>query len=306
MTVERGQRPPRPAQAARPGRGRAAPREARRRPGTGKAPVLKFDGSLRALRHRRDDQRLAAQGQGPEPGSPSTRRSDLIPRRAAVREEERRAARRGRRAKARRRRRRRRPEDGPDAAAGPSPARTFLAAVAGSLTGGEVRGPGRSTARAPSRASSLRPSSRNRRTDMVSPPRRGACSVRRSTSGCGCAGGSSPGRLDRPRGRPLPRRPHHRRRRGRSSLVMVARMVPGFCLAPLAGVLSTGDRKKLMVGCDIGRGVGSSPCCRSSTFVVGLIVARSCSRCSRCCGHRPRTPRSPTWCPDRSWPPSTP
>lgn len=40
------------------------------------------------------------------------------------------------------------------------------------------------------------------------------------------------------------------------SLVMVARMVPGFILAPLAGVIVDRlDRKRLMIGCDLGRAV---------------------------------------------------
>lgn len=43
---------------------------------------------------------------------------------------------------------------------------------------------------------------------------------------------------------------------GAIGVVMTARILPGFFLAPLAGVLLDRlDRKKIMVGCDIGRGV---------------------------------------------------
>jgi dTMP kinase len=60
---------------------------------------------------------------------------------------------------------------------------------------------------------------------------------------------------------------------GGVSLVMAARMVPGFVLAPLGGVLiDRVDRKKLMIGCDVGR-AAILACLPFLKTLTGLIVA---------------------------------
>ena len=60
---------------------------------------------------------------------------------------------------------------------------------------------------------------------------------------------------------------------GAISLVMAARLVPGFFFGPLAGVLvDRWDRKKVMVSCDIGRAAVLA-CLPFVRNVVGLVLA---------------------------------
>jgi len=60
---------------------------------------------------------------------------------------------------------------------------------------------------------------------------------------------------------------------GAISLVMAARIVPGFFFGPLAGVLvDRWDRKKVMVCCDLGR-AGVLACLPFVRNVVGLVLA---------------------------------
>ena len=60
---------------------------------------------------------------------------------------------------------------------------------------------------------------------------------------------------------------------GAISLVMAARIVPGFFFGPLAGVLvDRWDRKKVMVTCDIGRAIVIA-CLPFVRDVVGLVLA---------------------------------
>ena len=60
---------------------------------------------------------------------------------------------------------------------------------------------------------------------------------------------------------------------GAISLVMAARIVPGFFFGPLAGVLvDRWDRKKVMVSCDIGRALVMVMLPFVSD-VIGLVLA---------------------------------
>jgi dTMP kinase len=71
-------------------------------------------------------------------------------------------------------------------------------------------------------------------------------------------------------------------------LVMSARIIPGFFLAPVAGVMiDRWDRKKVMVTCDLGRAlvIASLPFVHT---VTGLALPRSSSRSARWRGPPPR------------------
>jgi dTMP kinase len=82
---------------------------------------------------------------------------------------------------------------------------------------------------------------------------------------------------------------------GAISLVMAARIIPGFFFGPWAGVLvDRWDRKKTMVACDLGRAavIATLPFVNS---IVGLVIVSLALEVFTLPGRRRRTPPSPTW-----------
>ena len=84
---------------------------------------------------------------------------------------------------------------------------------------------------------------------------------------------------------------------GAISLVMAARIIPGFFFGPVAGVLvDRWDRKTVDDRLRPRSGRGDRLPAVRRQALAGSSSSRSCSRCSRCCGRRRRTPPSPTSC----------